>query len=44
MNCEEKFEGSLPAFIAAFTKHQAMSEDDDGVQHMIDRIRKGGSQ
>ena len=23
---EKKFEGSLPAFIAAFTKHQAMSE------------------
>ena len=42
---EKKFEGSLPAFIAAFTKHQAMSEDDlDEVQRMIDRIRKGGSQ
>ena len=42
---EKKFEGSLPAFIAAFTKNQAMSEDElDEVQHMIDRIRKGGSQ
>ena len=42
---EKKFEGSLPAYIAAFTKHQAMSEDElDEVQRMIDRIRKGGSQ
>ncbi len=41
---EKKFEGSLPAFIAAFTKHQDMSEDElDEVQRMIDRIRKGGS-
>ena len=42
---EKKFEGSLPAFIAAFTKHQAVSEDElDEMQCMIDRIRKGGSQ
>ena len=42
---EKKFEGSLPAFIAAVTKHQDMSEGDlDEVQRMIDRIRKGGSQ
>ena len=42
---EKKFEGSLPAFIAAFTKHQDMSEEDlDAVQRMIDRIRKGGMQ
>jgi len=35
----------LPAFIAAFTKHQDMSEDElDEVQRMIDCIRKGGSQ
>lgn len=41
---EEKFEGSLPAFVAAFTKHQDMSEDElDELQRMIDRIRKGGS-
>lgn len=40
---EKKFEGSLPAFIAAFTKHQDMSENDlDEVQRMIDCIRKGG--
>lgn len=39
---EKKFEGSLPAFIAAFTKHQDLSEDElDEVQYMIDRIRKG---
>ena len=42
---EKKFEGSLPAFIAAFTKHQDMSEDDlNEVQRMIDRIRRGGEQ
>lgn len=40
---ESKFGGSLPAFVAAFTKHQDMSEQDlDEVQKMIDRIRKGG--
>ena len=44
-NDNGKFEGSLPAFIAAFTKHQVMSEDElDEVQRMIDCIRKGGSQ
>ena len=38
---EKKFQGSLPAFIAAFTKRQDMSEAElDEVQHMIDRIRK----
>ena len=41
---EKKFEGSLPAFIAAFTKRQQLSEEElDEVQRMIDRIRKGGS-
>ena len=41
---EKKFEGSLPSFIAAFTKRQKLSEDDlDEIQSMIDRIRKGGS-
>jgi len=40
---EKKFEGSLPAFIAAFTKRQDISDAElDEVQHMIDRIRKGG--
>ena len=41
---EKKFEGSLPAFVAAFTKHQNLSgEELDEVQRMIDRIRKGGN-
>ena len=40
---EKKFEGSLPAFIAAFTKHQKISDEEiDEVQRMIDRFRKGG--
>ena len=40
---EKKFEGSLPAFVAAFTKRQTLSEQElDEVQRMIDRIRKGG--
>ena len=40
---EKKFEGSLPAFIAAFTKRQELSEEElDEVQRMIDRIRNGG--
>ncbi len=39
---EKKFEGSLPAFIAAFAKHQKMSERElDEVQEMINRFRKG---
>ena len=39
---ESKFGGSLPAFVAAFTRHQKFSEDDlDEVQRMIDRIRRG---
>ena len=41
---EKKFGGSLPAFVAAFTKHQALSESDlDEMQRMIDRIRRGES-
>ena len=40
---ESKFGGSLPAFVAAFTKHQDLSDSDlDEVQKMINRIRKGG--
>lgn len=40
---EEKFQGSLPAFIAAFTKRQDISNKElDEVQRMIDRIRNGG--
>ena len=39
---EKKFEGSLPAFVAAFTRHQKISEEEiDEVQRMIDRFRKG---
>ena len=39
---EKTFEGSLPAFIAAFTKHQKISEKEiDAIQEMIDRYRKG---
>ena len=38
----KKFEGSLPAFLAAFTRRQTLSEQElDAVQQMIDRIRKG---
>ena len=41
---EKTFEGSLPAFIAAFTRHQKISEKEiDEVQRMIDRFRKGES-
>lgn len=40
---EEKFDGSLPAFFAAFTKRQKISEKDlDEIQAMIDNARKGG--
>ena len=40
---EKTFEGSLPAFVAAFTKHHNISEEElDEVQRMIDRIRRGG--
>ena len=39
---EKTFEGSLPAFIAAFAKHQKLSEAEiDAVQQMIDQYRKG---
>ncbi len=38
---EKKFDGSLPAFVAAFTKHKKLSpEEIDAVQAMIDRYRK----
>lgn len=40
---EKTFEGSLPAFIAAFTKRQKLSNAEiDAVQQMIDRCREGG--
>lgn len=39
---EKKFGGSLPAFIAAFTKHKKITaEEVDEVQRMIDRFREG---
>ena len=41
---EKKFEGSLPAFVAAFTRHRNLSEKEiDEVQRMIDRFREGGT-
>ena len=41
---DKKFGGSLPAFVAAFTRRQTLSEQElDEVQRMIDRIRKGGT-
>ena len=42
---EEKFEGSLPAFLAAFTRGRDLSEEAlDELQAMIDRYRRGGDQ
>ena len=42
---EKKFDGSIPTFIAEFTKRQALTEADlNEMQRMIDRIRQGGSQ
>ncbi len=39
---EKTFEGSLPAFIAAFTKHQRLTDKEiDAVQKMIESYRKG---
>lgn len=39
---EKKFNGSLPAFVAAFTRHKQLSAAEiDAVQAMIDRFRKG---
>ena len=39
---EKTFEGSLPAFIAAFTKHRKISDAEiDSIQQMIDNYRKG---
>lgn len=42
---EKKFEGSLPAFVAAFTKMKKVTPREiDEVQRMIDRFREGGTQ
>lgn len=39
---EKRFEGSLPAFLAAFTKRRRLSQKEiDEVQEMIDRYRGG---
>lgn len=39
---EKKFDGSLPAFIAAFTKHRRLSGAElDEMQRMIDEYREG---
>ena len=39
---EKTFEGSLPAFIAAFTKSRKLADAEiDALQDMIDRYRKG---
>ena len=41
---EKKFGGSLPAFVAAFTKHGRITEKEiDQVQRMIDPFREGGT-
>ena len=38
---DKTFEGSLPSFIAAFTRHRKLSSDEiDQVQQMIDRFRE----
>lgn len=40
---EKTFEGSLPAFVAAFTKQKNLTTKEiDAVQAMIDRFREGG--
>ena len=40
---EKKFGGSLPAFIAAFTRHRRLSDSElDEMQRMIDEYRGGG--
>lgn len=40
---EKTFEGSLPAFVAAFTRNRKLSREElDSVQAMIDRYRKEG--
>lgn len=39
---EENFDGSLPAFIAAFTARRALSQTEvDEIQKMIDTFREG---
>ena len=41
---EKTFEGSLPAFIAAFAKHKKLNNEEiDAVQQIIDCFRRGDS-
>ena len=40
---EKTFEGSLPAFVAAFAKSRMTREEADEIQRMIDDFRKGES-
>lgn len=40
----EKFEGSIPRFLTAFTRKQRLDEKEiDEIQKMIDTIRKGNN-
>lgn len=40
---EDSYEGSLPAFIAAFTSHKKLSKKEvDEIQKMIDAFKKEG--
>ena len=39
---DKKFDGSLPAFLAAFTRNRKLTQEQiDEVQQMIDRFREG---
>lgn len=41
---DKTFEGSLPAFVAAFTRHRKITESEiDEIQQMIDNFRKEGA-
>lgn len=41
---EKRFQGSVPAFVAAFAKRQRLSNSEiDELQSMIDRFRKEGA-
>ena len=40
---DETFDGSLPAFIAAFTSRKSLSDDEiNEIRNMIDKARKDG--
>ena len=40
---EKTFEGSLPAFVAAFARSRMTDKDADAIQKLIDDFRKGES-